>query len=83
MGIKQKVIDRLSDRTRKDVLIKIRQDFIKEDTEEPFKNREYVKDTLKIFDMLISGDEDEFIEINGGALCDVVSDIFRHYEVIY
>lgn len=80
MNKKQKLIDGLLDRSKEDILRKLKQDFLEEDKEEPFSNRGYVEDTIKVFDMLIDGNEDEYIEIQGSALCDVVNDVFRHFQ---
>lgn len=77
--IRQEMVDKLQGRSKEDILKELKKRFVEEDTKEPFVNREYVEDTLQVFDMLISGDEDDFIGVNGGALCDVISDIFRYY----
>jgi hypothetical protein len=80
MNSKQAVLDKLSNKGKEEILEQLKENFIKEDNKEPFTNRSYVEDTLQIFDMLISGDEDEFITIQGSALCDVISDIFRYLD---
>lgn len=65
---------------KKQIFEKAKKEFIAEDKKEPFQNRGYVEDSLQVFDMLINGDEDEFITIQGRALCDVVNDIFRYFD---
>jgi len=64
-------------KTRKEILIQLREEFIKEDEEEPFNDREYVEETLKAFDLL-AGD----IDIGENrAYYDIVQDIFKHLGV--
>lgn len=62
------------------ILKKLKKQFIKEDKKEPFQNRGYVEDTIRIFDMLIEGNEEYIIEINKNALNDVIYDIFRYFK---
>lgn len=64
---------------RKEILEKLKKSFIEEDVEEPFQNREYVRETLRIFDLLsddITPEETKTDE----AITDIVNDIFRYYE---
>lgn len=78
MNTKQELIDKLTGISKKDILIKLRHDFIEEDRKEPFMNREYVEETIRVFDMLIDGfDLSENVYDN--AIQDVVSDIFRYF----
>lgn len=78
MNTKQEVINKLADRTNKDILKILKQQFIEEDIKEPFRNREYVEETIRIFDMLIDGfdlSENQY----DNAIYDVVNDIFRYF----
>lgn len=61
------------------ILKKLKKSFVKEDKEEPFLNREYVEETLRIFDLLIGGfDLGESQTDN--AIQDVVNDVFRYFD---
>ena len=61
------------------ILEKLKQSFVKGDKEEPFTSREYVEETLRIFDLLIDGfDLGESQTDN--AIQDIVSDIFRYFD---
>lgn len=80
MNKKQQVIDRLAERSRNDIIRKLKADFVKEDTTEPFVNREYVDETIRLFDMLdIYSDEPER-DFTDEAIRDIVNDIFRHFR---
>ena len=79
MNTKQRVIDKLQEKDRTAILKDMVKDFIAEDKAEPFMNRWYVDSTKDIFDMLLVGNEDNDITINGGALCDIINVLFDYY----
>lgn len=64
--------------SKTEILEKLKKSFIEEDKQEPFQNREYVEETLRVFDLLIGGfdlGEDE----KNNAIQDIVSDIFNYF----
>jgi hypothetical protein len=61
------------------ILEKLKKQFIKEDKEEPFLNRAYVKETKRIFDMLLGVKKSSFNETDY-AIFDIVDDIFKYYK---
>ena len=54
--------------------------FIIEDKKEPFINREYVKETKRIFKLLKSGIIGSEQDVTDRAIYDIVNDIFHHFE---
>lgn len=79
MNNKEKVIASLKGiNNREDVLKKLKENFIKEDESEPFQNREYAEETIRIFDLLIGGFDLDKNEVDN-ATFDIVTDIFNYY----
>lgn len=64
---------------RTEILKQLKQSFVEEDVKEPFQNREYVEETLGIFDMLIDG-FDLGLDETDSAVQDIVGDIFRYFD---
>lgn len=86
MNSKQQVIDRLLDRGRRDILKNLKERFIEEDIREPFEDREYVEDTLNIFDLLIENNrvdriDEIMVTLDKNALLDIIYDIFKYFGV--
>lgn len=61
-----------------EIIKQLRQSFIDEDNREPFQNREYVGETLRIFDLLL-GTFDDSENDTDNAIYDIVSDIFGYF----
>lgn len=78
MNTKQQIINKLSDKTKNDIIKELKEEFIEEDKKEPFENRDYFDETIRIFDLLLGVFDDNENETNN-AIYDVVSDIFRYY----
>lgn len=81
--IKRAVLEKLNPKTRKEIFERLKKNFIEEDEAEPFVNREYVESTIALFDLLIDGNEDKDYLLNGGAICDVISDIMFYFKGEY
>lgn len=65
--------------SKAEILKKLKQSFIDEDVKEPFTDKEYVEETLRIFDLLLGGfnsDENE----TDNAIYDIVTDIFTYFD---
>lgn len=62
-----------------EILKKLKADFVAEDLAEPFINREYVEETLRIFDLLSDDFTPEETKTDE-AIMDIVNDICRYYE---
>ena len=61
-----------------EILEKLKQSFVDDDKKEPFQNREYVEETLRIFDLLIAGFDLGKNE-QDNAIFDIVNDIFKYF----
>lgn len=80
MDKKRAVLLALNPQSKEEILKQLKEDFIKEDEAEPFLNRLYVDETIRLFDMLIEG-YDELAEYpTDKAINDIVIDIFRYYD---
>jgi hypothetical protein len=62
-----------------EILKKLKGEFVKEEKAEPFQNREYVKESTRIFNMLIDGFDFGKNETDN-ATFDIVDDIFRYFK---
>lgn len=62
------------------IIKKLLKGFIAEDKIDPFGNREYAKETRRIFEMLISYDELNLKDETDEAIYDIVDDIFRYFK---
>ena len=60
------------------ILKRLRNGFITEDKREPFIDRNYVEETIRIYDNLIESNTCEYQE---KAIYDIISDIFRYLSV--
>jgi hypothetical protein len=63
-----------------DIIKKLKKEFLKEDKKEPFLDREYVDESLRIFDILSEGIGD-FEDETDRAIYDIVQDIFRYFRI--
>ena len=60
------------------ILTKLLKSFIEEDKKEPFFDREYSKETKRIYNNLIEGNG---VESQDRAIYDIISDIFKFLSV--
>lgn len=83
MDSKQEMVDKLIGRNKEDILRKLKQNFIEEDKSEPFLNREYVEETIRVFNFLINPNNSLVNNLSplfqDKSVYDIVSDIFRHF----
>jgi len=61
------------------IIKRIEKEFIKEDKKEPFQDREYVLETLKLF-ILLEEDVGDYENPKDRAIYDIVQDIFRYFR---
>jgi len=65
---------------RRQIINRIQESFEEEDEKEPFANRGYVEETIRIFDLLKNGVGD-FDNNTDRATFDIVMDIIRYFGV--
>ena len=67
------------DKIIRKIIEKLEKEFIKEDKEEPFLNREYVEETKRIY-KLLKEEIDSEENPTDRAIYDIVNDIFRELD---
>lgn len=80
MNNKRKLLDKLSNKSNDDIIRELKASFVAEDKAEPFYSREYVEETIRVFDMLDGQNPQPEVDYKDEAVKDIIADIFRYFR---